>query len=751
MAIKRRDFLLFLGVGTGAIACTALPSFEHKLSTTFANSVTAASLPKGMTFQPIKGPMPLETSNLVANSGELISISNVSPEQQVKAYSTYEVADELLLPEGFTYDIVAAWGDKVGDSRFGYNNDYLSFVETVKNEGFLTVNFEYISAVPWTETYQKVIGKSLPFDQLETAMKAAGKDGINADALAANDPTKAMIREIAKEAMIDLGIGVISIRRNPDGKWVRTNSKADRRITGISGLDDGNYLKATGPAVAIFRKKGKGYDDQLGDKIIGTFSNCAGGTTPWGTVLSCEENYQDLVPEPVNPDGSSFDPSKKNFFKDDEQMGGLGNVFGLAGNKYGWMVELDPANPKDYGTKHTWLGRYRHEAIGVRVVADQPLAFYSGCDRRSGHLYKFVSSQKVTNPTDKTNSKLLTNGMLYAAKFNADGSGQWIALKADTPVNPDLPSVHAGGMITLPKRPDGGNFKAEKDEDIATFKQQFKTLGDLYEGNAEEKQGAILIDAHLAANAVGATCAARPEDTKIAADGSLYVTFTSGTPSSSDGGPDLRIFKGKDGKAYEYGWILHLTEDGNDPGAMKFQWKMFATGGEPADGGLGFANPDNLAIDNNGNIWMVTDMSTDKHNVPVPQGRLDKEGKAVSQSNLRGLYGNNSVWFMPASGPNAGEAYLFGIGPMECETTGPFFTVDGQTLFLAVQHPGEINGMRKDMGFEDRKLAMKTTDGKEFMQTRKVPIGSNWPGKKVNDAPRPAVVAIRRVNNQSLI
>jgi hypothetical protein len=118
---------------------------------------------------------------------------------------------------------------------------------------------------------------------------------------------------------------------------------------------------------------------------------------------------------------------------------------------------------------------------------------------------------------------------------------------------------------------------------------------------------------------------------------------------------------------------------------------------------------------------------------------------------LLGLFGNSSIWFIPISGPNAGEAYLFGMGPMECETTGPFFTADGHTLFLSVQHPGEINGMRKDMSFEDRKLVMKTTNGKEFMQSRKVPIGSNWPGKKVNDPPRPAVVAIRRVNNQSLI
>jgi hypothetical protein len=103
--------------------------------------------------------------------------------------------------------------------------------------------------------------------------------------------------------LIDLGIGVISVKRNDDGKWERTNSKADRRITGISGLEDGRYLKSTGAAVEIFRKvKGLGYTDKLGDRIIGTFNNCAGGTTPWGTVFSAEENYQYFVPEEVMPD-----------------------------------------------------------------------------------------------------------------------------------------------------------------------------------------------------------------------------------------------------------------------------------------------------------------------------------------------------------------------------------------------------------------------------------------------------------------
>ena len=81
------------------------------------------------------------------------------------------------------------------------------------------------------------------------------------------------------------------------------------------------------------------------------------------------------------------------------------------------MVEIDPANPYDYGTKHTWLGRYRHEAFGIRAVPGKKLEVYYGCDRWGGHLYKFISSGQVNNPQDKSNSRLFENGMLYGAKF----------------------------------------------------------------------------------------------------------------------------------------------------------------------------------------------------------------------------------------------------------------------------------------------------------------------------------------------
>jgi hypothetical protein len=678
--------------------------------------------------------------------------------REVADYRQFTIADDVVLPEGYTYDVLVAWGDQVGQSdRFGYNNDYISYVETRPGQGFLTINHEYISAKPWSQTYQQVIGESLPFAEVRAVAQTKEDGEIDAFSLPDTDPLKQQIRAISLAGQYDQGLSVISVRQKPDGSWERTYSNADRRISGITGLEDGNYLKATGPAVLIFQKtSGQGYFDGLGDRIIGTHQNCAGGTSPWGTVFSAEENFQGEVAEPVYADGTSFSPSTTPFTwiteeGEIEDIAGQGNVLGYQGNKYGWMVEIDPANPNDYGTKHTWLGRFRHEAVGIRAVADKRLAMYSGCDRRGGHLYKFVSSGTIRDPQDQTNSQLLSAGMLYAAKFNANGTGRWIALQADTPVEPDLPSVHAGGMITLPQRPEGGVAKVTDDAAIQAFKQQFKTLGDLYTGSPEEKQGAILIDAHYAANAAGATCTARPEDTDIALNGTLFITFTSGSPSDSDGSPDARIFKGPQGESpYEYGWVMRLDEDGDDPAAMTFRWAIFATGGEPADGGLGFANPDNIEFDAKGNLWLVTDMSTDKHNKAIPAGRLDSEGKAISQSNLRGLFGNNSIWYLPTSGPDAGEAYMFGYGPMDCEMTGPFFSPDQKTLFIAVQHPGEYNGMRQNMASETREFSLKTTAGQEFVQSRQVPLGSNWPGKQANDPPKPAVITIRRGDGATL-
>lgn len=730
--MKRRNFLGLLGLGAGS----AVALDWQKV---WANPGTASALRQAITakFQPIPFAIPLD-------------FEGASIAEQIASHRTFTVQDNLVLPEGFTYDLLAVWGDRLGNGHVGYNNDYLGFVATDRDRGDLVVNFEYVCAKPWLEAYETVMGRSLPIEPVTRALAQAGGQGLDWGQLAPADPLREALRQIATAALEDLGIGVISIQRDRTGRWRRQPSRRERRVTGLSGLTDGHYLQATGPATAIFRKATmRGYNDQLGDRIIGTFANCAGGTSPWGTVFSAEENFQDVVVEPVHADGSSFAPETLRFKMDTDDFMGCGSLLGLAGNKYGWMVEIDPKNPQDYGTKHTWLGRFRHEAVALRVVPDRPLAIYSGCDRRGGHIYKFVSQGRVRNPQDKRNSQLLQEGMLYAAQFDPDGTGRWIPLAPDTPVDPVLPSHCVGGMVTLPQRPAGGITWVRDDAVALAFKAKFATLGDLYEGTPAERQGAILIDAHFAANAAGATCTARPEDTELAADGSVLIAFTSGSTNSLDGGPDRRVFVGPQGEgAYEYGWVARLVEADQDPAALTFRWQLIATGGEPAAGGLGFANPDNLAFDPGGDLWMVTDMSGDKQNRPVPADRRDSQGQPLSQSNLRAIYGNNSLWWLPTRGPAAGLAIPFAYGPMETELTGPCFLPDRATLLISVQHPGEFGGTRRQDATQVVELAVMATDGTPFMQRRTVPIGSNWPEGHRNRPPRPGIVAIRREDLQ---
>ena len=745
LSLKRREFLCFMGATLGSLSmgCWGNPSEN-------AAQINALGKAIGLKFNPVPLPLPLPWQNL-------------SPADQKIQFSTHTIVDDLILPEGYTYDVVASWGDPVGTSRFGYNNDYVSFVETAPGEGLLTVNFEYSGGKTWMQNYAAVIGQPLEIASLISAARPT-QGAIEFRQIRAEATRQKEAEALARELLTDQGLGVISVRQESDGRWVRTFSKNDRRVTGISGLDDGLYLGATGPAAAVFRKTDKlGYEDNLNDRIIGTLQNCSGGTTPWGTVLSAEENFQSEVIEAVWSDGSAIDPRSQPFYVTEQGAGRSGVVFGLAGNKYGWLVEIDPANPTDYGTKHTWLGRYRHEAVAFWAVPGQPLAVYSGCDRQGGHLYKFISAEPITEVTDPQNSQRFQAGMLYGAKFQPDGTGTWIPLKPDTPVDPLRPSTLLGrqqdgslgqGQVVLPNpNPDSPSYAVVEDDRQATvYQEAFATLGDLYLGKTpEEIQGAILIDAHYAANAAGVTATARPEDTQIdPATGTLYITFTSGSPGG-DGGPDGRIFKGAKGEIpHEYGWIMKLQDEEANPAALSFRWEMFALGGEPTQGGAGFSNPDNLEIDAQGNVWMVTDMSSGSHNQELPT-RIQPNGTIAMGSDLMGIFGNNTAWIIPTKGDRAGEAYPFAIAPMESELCGIFMTPDQKTLFLAPQHPGEMNGIRQASAIVTRKIALTTTTGEEFVQDRQVPLGSNWPGGGATDPPKPSVVAVRRLDGETIV
>ena len=195
MTLPRRDFLWFLGATFGT---TAFGIAEKDFSMPFLEPSLAKGI-DNLSFNPVKIPIPLKTNN-------------IPDKEQIQAYSTYTVVDDVVLPSGFTYDIVAQWGDPVGDSRFGYNNDYLSFVETRPNDGYLTVNFEYISGKVWMASFEQAIGKPLPLKAVREATKST-KGVIDAFSLPDNSPLKAQIKEIAREGLTDLGLGVISIRR----------------------------------------------------------------------------------------------------------------------------------------------------------------------------------------------------------------------------------------------------------------------------------------------------------------------------------------------------------------------------------------------------------------------------------------------------------------------------------------------------------------------------------------------------------
>jgi secreted PhoX family phosphatase len=724
--MSRRSLLIhLLGLGTataGAALAGVMPS------TPVLASPTARKRLHSLPFQPVRGPIPLPGDGLSA------------PDQQ-RTYSRVSLQDQLLLPEGYGSEVLVQWGEPVGSGRFGFNNDYLAITPIDGQRALLTVNFEYISPRPWAAGYGEVMGRELPFKELRKLLAERGGSA-NALSLGADDPLRSPLLEVATAAMEDVGIGVVEIEHNAGQSWRRRNGRYDRRISGLTGLDRAEArLHCSGPAAAVFRRRQRlGHDDGLGDRIIGSFANCAGGQTPWGTVLSAEENFQSQVVEAVYADGSSPPPSELPFRLDGERLEGLGNPFGLVGNKYGWMVEIDPRHPERPLVKHTALGRFRHEAVALRARTGEPLVVYSGCDRHGGHLYRYVSAAIVRDPADPANSRLLERGRLEVARFEADGGGRWIPLQPQTPLNP-LPPSHFSrfdlpAVLTVPcsDRRRAGSELLESDAQLNAYRQRFSTLADLYPGRGEEQLGAILIDAHLAANAAGATPTARPEDTEIdPRTGDLLISFTAGG-SDGEGQADPAIFRGPSGESsWPYGWLMRL-EDGlpapEQPGGA-FRWRMVAIGGTPWQGGLGFANPDNLAIDRSGNVWMVTDRA-------AVNGSAD-------------VFGNNACWIFPATGSADGDPSLFAIGPMECELTGPCFDTSESTLFLSVQHPGEDNATHRSGDEEVQAYTLRDRNGGSFEQLRQVPLGSNWPSSLAGSPPRPAVVAIRRLDGGPLL
>jgi uncharacterized protein len=476
--------------------------------------------------------------------------------------------------------------------------------------------------------------------------------------------------------------------------------------------------------------------------------------------------------------------------------GTSGQEFGLVGEKYGWIVEIDPAIQGHRPRKHTALGRFRHENITLWAKSQRRLVAYMGDDRRGGHTWKFVSRSVLTDPKDKRNTRLLHKGTLFVAQFHADGTGRWIPVDLTTPVDPVVPSVLGSaelaalgsisrdGNTRLPKRTgvagqtaDGGPLTVTiqgisapialtEAEVITSYKTRggTKAEGTVTLADYYTSQGAVLCDALLAANLVGGTPCARPEDYEVNPrhHREVFLAMTDGAPGS-DGYPDSRIFQvSKTTSAVngtqQSGGLYKIIEDSVPPTSLTFHWERLEQGGEAgATQGSGFAAVDNLAFDKRGNIFGVTDMSTGLHNgftEGFPNNPTTVDHTATGDvANLVGVFGNNWLFYLPTEGPEAGEIIPLAYGLTRCEMTGPTFVRN--TLILSVQHPSEDcifdQTVEPASALLNRTIELLDFTGQVFMQNRTVSRGSNWPSNiagNLNGPPRPCVIAIQRKDTE---
>ncbi|WP_204368478.1 PhoX family protein [Neosynechococcus sphagnicola] len=480
--LSRRQLLVFFGAGTAAALLEPVASNQLLGG---AGVATAQSVPLSFTPVRLPHPLPIYQQRPSFLPTDINQQGSILPPSNNVQLTSYTVQDDVVVPPEYERYIIARWGDRLfpnPEDYFGYNADYTGFVPigSGADEGYLWVNHEYVSYpmssvspgqgaglanTPTTDL--AVLGFSLP-------------TGASVSALSPSDR-----RFLMGEFYYNQGGSILRIsRRNPQRRYTVVRDAKNRRIHGLSGLGinagrtdgyqsvtawgshsyqqgDNNYLVSTGPAATeVFNLS----SDGLGNKIIGTAYNCSGGTTPWGTILSAEENFQGSslffmgVQEGVLPNGTQTSYIS----------GTSGAEFGLVGEKYGWLTEIDPANPNFRPRKHTALGRFRHENIAMRVEPGKKLVAYMGDDRRGGHTWKYVSTNQVVTPTDKANSSLFAKGKLYVAQFNANGTGRWILLSLNSPVNPATPSVlGAIELAALGSVSRGGNTRLPKRDGIA--------------------------------------------------------------------------------------------------------------------------------------------------------------------------------------------------------------------------------------------------------------------------------------------
>ncbi|MGH2373913.1 MAG: PhoX family protein, partial [bacterium] len=437
--------------------------------------------------------------------------------------------------------------------------------------------------------------------------------------------------EMVEVEMAAVGLSIAEVVRSPRGEWsyVR-NSPFNRRITASTPM----ALRGPAAGHALMQTSGS-----VGTAVLGTFNNCAGGVTPWGTVLSGEENIQDWFTGRAQ---DLADPALRAL----HMRYGVGTGrYGWARfherfditkephepNRFGWIVEVDPYDPRSMPVKRTALGRFIHEgATTIVAPTGQPVA-YMGDDGRYEYVYKFVASGRYDPDNRQANMHLLDRGTLYAARFREDGTGEW------------LPLVFGIGPLTP--------------------------------ANGFRSQSEVVINARRAADLVGATKMDRPEDVEAnPVTGKVYVVMT-----SNDRRTPEQVDRANPRANNRFGHIVELIEDGGDHTATRFRWEIFIQGGDPSNEAhrayyqrrtdvSAMANPDNLAFVRSGRMWVATDGMEGSLGVRDGLFAVETEGS------LRGL------------------TRRFLSAPPGAEVAGPEFTPDGRTLFVSMQHPGRTGG-----------------------------------------------------------
>ncbi|MCA1999939.1 MAG: PhoX family phosphatase [Hyphomicrobiales bacterium] len=537
------------------------------------------------------------------------------------------------IAEGYDADILIRWGDPVlpgapafdplkqsaaaQAKQFGYNNDFLGFapIDGRADHGLLVVNHEYTNE----ELMFPAIGRQ------DRAARFAG-----------------MTKELAEIEMAAHGGSVLEVRRE-NGKWgVVANSRYARRITAETPMT------ITGPAAGhpLMRTQA----DPTGTRVLGMLNNCAGALTPWGTWLTCEENFNGYFWSRKAGEEGPHGKALKRYGAPGEwyNWGQYFDRFDYAKepnevNRFGWVVEIDPFDPNSVPKKRTALGRFKHEGAGNIVNRDGRFVVYSGDDERFDYVYKFVTEGRVDTANRAANADLLDRGTLYVAKYNADGTGEW------------LPLVQGQGGLT-----------AE---------------------NGFPDQGTVVIHARLAADILGATKMDRPEDVEVnPKTGKVYLMLTNNSRRKPE-----QVDAANPRPDNKFGHIIEMIPEGGDHAATKFAWNILVKCGDPSVASVGatfhanttkdgwFGMPDQVAVDNLGRVWIGTD-----GNSLAATGRAD------------------GVWALETEGAARGTSKLFFRCPNGAELCGPYFTPDDETFFVAVQHPGEADdGAKEPATFEN--------------------------------------------------